>query len=148
MQLPAEEVYMYGDMDECTMAVLSAIVLTVRDERHIQEIELELRQQGENAVIQITSSPTPEERTDKQLREGFGSLNPEKKLLNSFCGHYRGHWMIAEDQASNAVTCRLEVSCSERGSKLELHSPRDPIESPFYNKYEILLSRMHYRDFF
>ncbi len=147
-----EEVYLEGDPDEFIMAVLSALVLCYRPNRCFQNIDLSLRSNEQTASVQVSITRTEEELPpSKQGMNMIETSNDdgERAILNSFCQHFNGSWMIAEQKKTNSISCTITFRSlpKSRNSSI-LFSQRNEKESRFYNKYEILLSRIYFRNMF
>ncbi len=75
--------------------------------------------------------------------ENFGSTYGEQIVLQRFCEDIGGHYMLGS--VDSTVFCRIELPCyaSVNGGG-EMHSPGIREEGSYFNKYELLLARLHY----
>lgn len=152
MDAPSEDIYLKGDMDEFQMAVLSAITLCCMDSDHIQRLHIEL-QPGDGLVcLRLHAEQTPAELPQQVCRledMGGGHCEGERAILSLFCRRHGGKWLLTEQAKEGAKTCSIYFRPhTGEITDLTLHSPRDLQEGRFFNKYEIMLSRIHYRRMF
>lgn len=145
--LGEDEVFLTGDSDFFSIAVLSAIVICYRDFRHYQQVRLALRHMGEDAVLSVTVAGKPAELppgTEGMGKPENSDCDAERALLTAFCRLHEGSWMLGEQ--ADSMSCTIRFRCEAKdGGNLMLFSARDQQEGSFYNKYEILLSRIHYQ---
>ncbi|MBR4101946.1 MAG: hypothetical protein IKK51_08750 [Oscillospiraceae bacterium] len=147
-----EELFLSGDMDEFQMALLSAVTLCCADCDAFQVLRIELQPGDGIACLQFTAERTAMELPQQVCRvqdAGTGHYEGERAILSQFCKAHDGSWLLAEQPEKGIKSCSLyfRTHTGSTGS-LTLHSPRDMQEGRFYNKYEIMLSCMHYRRMF
>lgn len=139
-----EAVYFEGDIDAFITAVLSGLMLCCRNVKKRQEINIKLATNGKTFSIVTSMKATPETRSDIQhVFENFGSTYSEQVTLQRFCENTGGHYM--QGSVDETVFCRIELPCCDPsdGSGV-LQSPKTRKEGSYFNKYELLLARLHY----
>lgn len=149
---PKEEIFLAGDMDEFQMAFLSAVTLCCSDCDFFQRLHIELQPGDGIACLRLTAELTfgelPPQVCRAQTSEA-GHFEGERAILSQFCRKHDGRWLLSEQNETGTKSCSIyfRTHTDEIGS-LTLHSPRDAQEGRFYNKYEIMLSCIHYRRMF
>lgn len=149
---PDEEIFLSGDMDEFQMALLSAVTLCCADCNSCQMLRIELQPGDRIACVRFTAEHTSLELPPQVCRlqnAGAGHYEGERAILSQFCKQHDGRWLLTEQSENSTKSCSIyfRTQTGNIGS-LTLHSPRDIQEGRFYNKYEIMLSCIHYRRLF
>ncbi|MCR4646522.1 MAG: hypothetical protein K5695_14135 [Oscillospiraceae bacterium] len=142
-ELCEEEPYMVGDIDAFQTAVLSALALTFHDREHRLGITFRLSAEDTNFTVTVSTTTTPELRSDTADSLGdFGSNYPETVLLNTFCEACGGSWI--ENTNGDTSTCRITLPAAQShfSTLMSIHGRQ---ESRFFNKYEILLAKIRLR---
>ena len=142
-----EQLWVNGDMDSCICAVLAGLALGWQEERLRYMIRMTLTREGENGVAELHLTALPEERRDIVNLGGFGSTNGERMLLREFCSLHKGKWYLRHEGEDSVFRMELKLSEAEEGCRL-LRSPREHLEGRFYNKYEAILARIRFRNYF
>lgn len=133
-----------ADKDAFDIALLSAIELCYTEPEMRQELEITAEHQDDRLIFTVSMTPTPEERDDRKTRiSNFGSLDGERMLLDIFCKEYGGRWM--QSRMGKTSVCRIELPASDKPGILTLNAPAERSEGRFFNKYEVLLARIHFR---
>ena len=135
--------YIVGDIDAFQIAVLSAMSVTFHDREHRLSISIGLTENENACTITISTAPTPELRGDTEDSLGdFGSNYPESVLLNCFCEAMGGRWL--ESNSGDTYSCSITIPTAQShfSTLMSIHSRQ---ESRFFNKYEILLAKIHLR---
>ncbi len=142
-----ENLYLEGDMDEFMMAGLCAVTLCCRNCNHFQTLRISLTMADTAACLQVHSEQENAELPDSIQHSG--DCEGEKAILTLFCQQHSGKWMFAEQPENKFRSCRI-IFTPHSGTvdNLTLNSPRDIQEGRFYNKYETMLSCIHYRRMF
>lgn len=138
--------YMTGDSDLFTVAVLAAIVQCYHDFEHYQKISLKLTEGDGQAQLTVRVERLPAELPPNAtgMGTGEGRHDGEKALLDAFARINGASWMMAEQ--ADAVMLMLRFPCSdENGDSTFLQSTRDTGQGIRYSKYEVLLSDIRYR---
>lgn len=142
-----QKVYLEADREAFLTVMLSAIVLCYHKPEKLQELDIRLGTSGEMAVLTVTMEPTPEDREDFQHHlSDFGTLDGERMALSAFCTEYGGKWMLS--RTGDAISCRIELPAAEPEKTLAINSKWADSECKFFNKYEVILARIHFRGFF
>ncbi|MBR3630071.1 MAG: hypothetical protein IKN55_06325 [Oscillospiraceae bacterium] len=136
-----ETPYLCGDINAFQIAVLSAITMLYRDKTHRLSIHFGLKCEHNTCFLTVSMTPTPEERTDNMHSlSDFGSTYPEQVMLGCFCESVGGSWMKGESGSTDFL--RITLPCEESSSSA-LMSFHPTQEGRFFNKYEIILARIH-----
>lgn len=149
MHICEERLCLKADVDAFAAAVLSAVVLCYRVPEKRQKLEIVADKAGSSLLLTISMTPTPEDRRNlESIPSGFGTTEGEQMLLEAFCKEYDGRWMQNAAGEGGTVSCRIELPVADAANTLVFNSPAERSESRFFNKYEVLLARIHFRGIF
>ncbi len=146
MELCETPLYMIGENDLFTVAVLAGVVHCYRDYLHYQRIRLSLQDNDGEGVLKIQVDNTGVELPPNVtgMGSGDGQKGTECAILDAFCRIYGASWIEAAQ--TDSVTLMLRFPCSsERMDGTTLQSTRAFTEGIRYSRYEVLLSDIRYR---
>ncbi len=145
------EVMLRGDADQFLIAMLSALVLCYRDKAHFQTVHLRVEQAGEQVRCSVSvkpkDTPLPPDVYGMN-REDAQQYDAEMLMLQVFAEMHNGTWMMAEQAETGERTCQVSFTPTVAEGSMMLHSAKELSESRFFNKYELLLSRIRCQRFY
>lgn len=147
MQICEDRICLEADADAFTAAVLSAAAMCYRVTDKRQKLEILADKAEDKLLLTVSMTPTPEDRRNlESVLNGFGTTEGERMLLDAFCKEFGGRWM--QNAVGDTVSFRIELPAAEPTNLLVFNSPAERTEGRFFNKYEVLLARIHFRGIF
>lgn len=141
------DVCLETDMDAFAATLLSMVALCYRVPEKRQKLEISADQSERKLILTVSMSPTPEDRRNlDSILSGFGGTEGEQLLLDAFCKEYDGHWV--QNTIQDTVSYRITLDAAEPSGILTFNSELKSMEGRFFNKYQALLARIHFRGIF
>ena len=136
-----------GDLRGFRCAVLSAMLMCIRQPALSQNIRISLHRENDHAALSFSVTPDIGKKRDSYI-PAFDSENmlAEQYLLDQYCNAFDIRTEFS--QTGDTVSCRMEIPLSAPAVNIQLNSSSGNADRGYFDLTPVMLARVHIRNYF